>query len=520
MLPFIGVRHREAARRRRRVPGRVVARRPAAKRPLTTAAGDLAGSTARLRGLAAQPRGGLLLGAGPRALLLQLAHPLVAEGVGQHSDFRADPWGAARRDAPVVPPDRLRDHGRRHARRSARLNRLQPRHRACRDDARPRPTVPRTGARPGALAVGPRHARRVDPRVADRWREPLAAATAGPLLRGDAAGRARCSACRTTCCRGTSRRSTRTSPGCSRPAARSTRPTPRARSRRRSCGRRSTASSQPAGGLLAARPIARRVLGLVPRPAVDLLMLPAVGLLPAPPAPSTASPGARGSAREAWLVAAGGSGSAAAAVAPLVPPGAGRRRAHGIASQRDDPSPRPPDRWDPPRTAATISRAAATAVTRLRRLRGWPSPAAERPTRRAWATRSSWSTSSEGDRGPWSEAGAVQLLTPKADDASSRPAQRLVGRRGERGDGSPCLGRHQARGERRPRSTATTIRSLTGGPGGRVPAALAGGAGASMTPRRRTTNRRWSATHRGAPPVRRPMRRRHETAGEESTLHR
>ena len=34
----------------------------------------------------------LLLGAGPRALLLQLAHPLVAAGVGEHSDFRADPW--------------------------------------------------------------------------------------------------------------------------------------------------------------------------------------------------------------------------------------------------------------------------------------------------------------------------------------------------------------------------------------------------------------------------------------------
>ena len=34
----------------------------------------------------------LLLGAGPRALLLQVAHPLVAEGVDQHSDFRTDPW--------------------------------------------------------------------------------------------------------------------------------------------------------------------------------------------------------------------------------------------------------------------------------------------------------------------------------------------------------------------------------------------------------------------------------------------
>ncbi len=34
----------------------------------------------------------LLLGAGPRALLLQLAHPMVAAGVAEHSDFRADPW--------------------------------------------------------------------------------------------------------------------------------------------------------------------------------------------------------------------------------------------------------------------------------------------------------------------------------------------------------------------------------------------------------------------------------------------
>lgn len=34
----------------------------------------------------------LLLGAGPRALLMQIAHPLIAEGVDQHSDFRADPW--------------------------------------------------------------------------------------------------------------------------------------------------------------------------------------------------------------------------------------------------------------------------------------------------------------------------------------------------------------------------------------------------------------------------------------------
>jgi uncharacterized protein (DUF2236 family) len=34
----------------------------------------------------------LLLGGG-RALLLQVAHPLVAAGVAEHSDYRRDPWG-------------------------------------------------------------------------------------------------------------------------------------------------------------------------------------------------------------------------------------------------------------------------------------------------------------------------------------------------------------------------------------------------------------------------------------------
>ena len=42
-------------------------------------------------------REAVLLGAGPTALLLQLAHPLVAEGVAAHSDFEADPSGRLRR---------------------------------------------------------------------------------------------------------------------------------------------------------------------------------------------------------------------------------------------------------------------------------------------------------------------------------------------------------------------------------------------------------------------------------------
>jgi uncharacterized protein (DUF2236 family) len=67
----------------------VVGGRPTAQRPLTPDPGLYGpGSEAwRLNREAA-----LLLGAGPRALLMQIAHPLVAEGVDQHSDFRADPW--------------------------------------------------------------------------------------------------------------------------------------------------------------------------------------------------------------------------------------------------------------------------------------------------------------------------------------------------------------------------------------------------------------------------------------------
>ena len=43
----------------------------------------------------------VLLGAG-RALLLQLAHPDVARGVAEHSDFAADPWGRLQRTHDAV----------------------------------------------------------------------------------------------------------------------------------------------------------------------------------------------------------------------------------------------------------------------------------------------------------------------------------------------------------------------------------------------------------------------------------
>ena len=85
----------------------------------------------------------LLLGAGPRALLLQVAHPLVAEGVAQHSDFRADPWAPPGRDAPLVPADRVRDAGRGPGRGHAPQPAARPRH-------RPRHAIRRRGCRPRA----------------------------------------------------------------------------------------------------------------------------------------------------------------------------------------------------------------------------------------------------------------------------------------------------------------------------------------------------------------------------------
>ncbi len=82
-------------------------RRPAAQRTLTSGSEPLAAGSPSSSADLAEAAGlygpgseawrlnreaALLLGAGPRALLLQIAHPLVAEGVDQHSDFRSDPW--------------------------------------------------------------------------------------------------------------------------------------------------------------------------------------------------------------------------------------------------------------------------------------------------------------------------------------------------------------------------------------------------------------------------------------------
>jgi uncharacterized protein (DUF2236 family) len=104
----------------------------------------------------------LLLGAGPRALLLQLAHPAVAAGVADHSDFRADPW--ARLDGTLRSYLRI-VYGTATAAR-AEIRRLNALHRAI--------TGPTYRARDPELSLWV-HATLVDSTivVADRWLEPL-----------------------------------------------------------------------------------------------------------------------------------------------------------------------------------------------------------------------------------------------------------------------------------------------------------------------------------------------------------
>ena len=106
-------------------------------------------------------REAVLLGAGPAALLLQVAHPLVAEGVAAHSAYRPDPFGRLRRtlrttldlvfgDEPTSDAAVRRLNGV-HARVRGEVH--DPERQA--DDGRG--LVPR--ARPAAPAVGPGHAR-------------------------------------------------------------------------------------------------------------------------------------------------------------------------------------------------------------------------------------------------------------------------------------------------------------------------------------------------------------------------
>ena len=119
----------------------------------------------------------LLLAAGPRALLLQIAHPLVAEGVDQHSAFRSDPWGrlaaTLRSYLTIVYGDR--------ATARAEIDRLGRLHRTVvgpvRDPLAVATTVAeRYAARDPALALWV-HATLIDSTIVayDAWIEPLSA---------------------------------------------------------------------------------------------------------------------------------------------------------------------------------------------------------------------------------------------------------------------------------------------------------------------------------------------------------
>ena len=180
----------------------MVAGRPTAQRPLTTAGGDLAGLYGpRSAAWRLNREAALLLGAGPHALLLQVGHPLVAEGVSQHSDFRTDPWarlaGTLRAYLRIV-------YGTTPAARAEipRLNRLH---------------AGSTGpVRDAAAATHGAAYRALDPalslwvhatlihstlRVTDRWQGHTRPTPGPPSTprRGRSAG---CSACPTPCCRG------------------------------------------------------------------------------------------------------------------------------------------------------------------------------------------------------------------------------------------------------------------------------------------------------------------------------
>ncbi len=116
----------------------------------------------------------LLLGAGPRALLLQIAHPLVAAGVADHSDFRSDPWarlsGTLRSYLRIV-------YGTAEAARGE-IRRLSDLHRGIRGNVTDPTARQRHGSRYSALDPDLAlwvHATLVDSTIAayDAWLEPL-----------------------------------------------------------------------------------------------------------------------------------------------------------------------------------------------------------------------------------------------------------------------------------------------------------------------------------------------------------
>lgn len=151
----------------------MVVRRAAARGPLTSVVdGGFYGPGSEAWRLNREAM--LLLGAGPRALLLQIAHPLVAAGVAEHSDFRTDPWqrlaGTLRSYLRIV-------YGTADAARGE-IRRLGDLHRGIRGEVTERFARERHGRRYTALDPGLSlwvHATLVDSTIVayDAWLEPL-----------------------------------------------------------------------------------------------------------------------------------------------------------------------------------------------------------------------------------------------------------------------------------------------------------------------------------------------------------
>ncbi|HEU0243083.1 MAG TPA: oxygenase MpaB family protein [Candidatus Limnocylindrales bacterium] len=285
-----------------------MARRPAAKRPLTTAAGDLAGLYGPgSEGWRLNREAALLLGAGPFALLLQVAHPLVAEGVIQHSSFRTDPWG---RLAGTLRSYLQIVYGTTPAARAeiARLNGL---HGGVTGPVRDAAAAARLGAtyraRDPELALWV-HATLIHAilLVTDRWQAPLAPdvrarfyAETRPVGRlfgvADHALPRDIEAFDAYVDAMLSPRGPVHPTDAAREIAATILRPPLA----------GVVRSEVAALLGDAAPLARRALGLVPQAAVDALMVPAIGLLPAATrAEYGLAWGPRERAIDAWLVTA------------------------------------------------------------------------------------------------------------------------------------------------------------------------------------------------------------------------
>src|SRR3989440_9384676 len=103
--------------RRRRVPGDSGGRLPTMSEVGLFGPGSL---TWRVN------REGVLLLGGGAALVLQVAHPLVAAGVEEHSNYREDPWPSLPHARPHHQ-DRVRQHARGGGGRGTYLARPRPR---------------------------------------------------------------------------------------------------------------------------------------------------------------------------------------------------------------------------------------------------------------------------------------------------------------------------------------------------------------------------------------------------------